>query len=41
MFIIIDLLLLRLLSRGILSLWALMHDNLYLKRLLLRRYELG
>jgi hypothetical protein len=39
-FIFLDLLLLGLLSRGILSLWAFWHHNLDLKRLLLR-YELG
>jgi hypothetical protein len=39
-FIIITLLLLELLSRGVLSLWALRHHNLDLKRLLLLRYEL-
>jgi hypothetical protein len=33
-FIILALLLLGLLNRGILSLWALTHHNLYLKRLL-------
>jgi hypothetical protein len=37
----IDLLVLVLLSRGVLSLLSLKHHNLYLKRLLLLRYELG
>jgi hypothetical protein len=39
--IILSLLLLRLHSRAVLSLWALRHHNLYLKRLLLLRYKLG
>jgi hypothetical protein len=40
-FIFLDLLLLMLLNGGILSLWALKHHILDLKRLLLLRYELG
>jgi hypothetical protein len=41
MFYILALLLVELLSRGILSLWALRYHNLDLKRFFFLRYKLG